>query len=598
MRSLFLLAAAAAAVALPASTAAAASSSTTTTPFKYRSYDEMASYLQELAAKYPEVVRLSVAQDTYKLPRPEELVCGAQRSPCQHFVVHLTNHSTMPDARRPEVFISGALHGDERVGPATTVELIALLASGASAYARGERGDPASAATRRWLHELVNTRSLVLTPMTNAYGYAHNRREELGVDPNRDYNYLRAPTECMTTMTSRVVNEIWREHVFQLAITFHGGTRAVSYEWGSPDHYLRHNHQRSEKSPDHTAQARIATLLANFAGAFPDGKLYPTGTMNDIVYGVTGGMEDWAYAASWENAFVSDGAQKPFQPCTPKTFGGYPAEKTVYNNLTHRAFNMLIETSNNKQPKEAALGAFEDIYATELDYFRVQPGFKAGHITQNVRLALMMIEMVQPYIRWVSAGLSALSTADATELDAFRPASLYVENDEELTEMGCGGFATKNTAVASCSSTTCRVQRANETEVAKIQLAWEVLGAFTVDKTHVELSTSADFKAAGALHCVCYGAVDHIEWWELTCAGISCVCFRHCAHHYSPNWDDEVCAVSPLSFAAEVRTDAHSSLMLLACVVLQTRVCLCRERRRHGERRHAGDVAVRGVRGP
>ncbi|TYZ60972.1 hypothetical protein PybrP1_005327 [[Pythium] brassicae (nom. inval.)] len=468
------------------------------TPFKYRSYDEMASYLQELATKYPEVVRLSVAQETYTLPAPKKLTCGATSEPCKHFVVHLTNHSTLPDARRPEVFISGALHGDERVGPTTTVELIAFLADGATAYARGERGDAQVAATRRWLHELVNMRSVVLTPMTNAFGYAHNVRGELGVDPNRDYNYLREPHECMTTMTSRVVNEIWREHLFQLAITFHGGMRAVSYEWGSPDHYLRHNRQRSEKSPDHRAQARLAALLAGYAGAFADGELYPTGTMNDVVYGVTGGMEDWAYAASWENAFERDGAQKPFQPCKPATFGGYPAEKTMYNNLTHRAFNMLIETSNDKQPTETTLGAVEDIYAAELDYFRAQPGFKAGHVTQNVRLALMMIEMVQPYVRWVGAGSPAAT--DGLEPEAFRPASLYVESAEELTAMGCGGFAAETAAVASCSSTTCRVPRANGSEVAKIQLAWEVLGAFIVNKTHVELSTSADFKAEAIVH--------------------------------------------------------------------------------------------------
>lgn len=476
------------------------------TPFKYRSYGKMAAYLHELADKYPEVIRLSVAQETYKLPYPKELTCveddaSGELVPCKHFVVHLTNHSTLPDVNRPEVFISGALHGNERVGPITTVELITLMAKYATSYAKGEpdaHADTTTENTRKWLYELVNTRSIYLTPMTNAYGYAHDTREELGVDPNRDYSYMRKPEECMTTMTSRVVNELWRDHIFQLAITFHGGTRAVSYEWGSPDHYLRHNSQRSEKSPDHMAQFQIANLLANYAGAFSDGQLYPTGTMNDIVYGVTGGMEDWGYAASWENAFVS-GADKPFAPCNPKTFGGYPTDKTVYNNITHRAFNMLIETSNNKEPSESRLGGFEDLYAVELDYFKAQPGFKAGHVTQNVRLALMMIEMVQPYIRWVSA-----STSTSTNLvDAFRPASLYVASDEELAEMGCGGFAVENAQVASCDSVECAVQRVNGTS-AKLQVAWEVLGAFKVDKTHVELSTSKGFEAESELACYCY----------------------------------------------------------------------------------------------
>jgi hypothetical protein len=31
--------------------------------------------------------------------------------------------------------------------------------------------------------------------------------------------------------------------------------------------------------------------------------------MNDVVYPVHGGMEDWGYAASWDTAYVT--------PCTP-----------------------------------------------------------------------------------------------------------------------------------------------------------------------------------------------------------------------------------------------------------------------------------------
>ena len=34
----------------------------------------------------------------------------------------------------------------------------------------------------------------------------------------------------------RAVNEVWREHAFQLAVTFHGGMVGMAYEWGSPDH--------------------------------------------------------------------------------------------------------------------------------------------------------------------------------------------------------------------------------------------------------------------------------------------------------------------------------------------------------------------------
>ncbi|KAF1775745.1 Peptidase M14, carboxypeptidase A [Phytophthora cactorum] len=323
-------------------------------PINYKTYAEMTRYLLELNATFPDVVQVSVAQDTYDLPYPEELQCiiddeTKATEPCKQFLVHMTNHSTLAsDPERPEVFISGALHGNERAKP--TLD------------------------TQRWLKQLVNTRNVLVTPMTNAYGYSHNHREELTVDPNRDYNYMRSGAECMQTMTSRVVNEIWRDHIFQLAVTFHGGTRA------------------------------IGNTLANFAGVFPDGKLYPTGTMNDVVYGVSGGMEDWGYAASWENQFY-DAKSQPFHACEPSTF---------------------VETSNTKEPKAADLGNFKELYEANVDFFRTE-GITTefvGHVPRNVRLALMMIEMAQPLV----------------------------------------------------------------------QIAWEVLGALTVDSTHVQVSSSETFE--------------------------------------------------------------------------------------------------------
>ncbi len=40
----------------------------------------------------------------------------------------------------------------------------------------------------------------------------------------------------MQTFVARALNELWLEHLFQLAVTFHGGMQAIAYEWGSPNH--------------------------------------------------------------------------------------------------------------------------------------------------------------------------------------------------------------------------------------------------------------------------------------------------------------------------------------------------------------------------
>jgi hypothetical protein len=104
--------------------------------------------------------------------------------------------------------------------------------------------------------------------------------------------------------------------------------------------------------------------------------------MNDLVYPVNGGMEDWAYAASWDPERVIQ--------CDPITYDGYPASKTEYDNSTLRVFNMLIETSDAKTPPASDLG-------TSLDIMTISEKGN-GHVARNIRLALLANELVEPYL--------------------------------------------------------------------------------------------------------------------------------------------------------------------------------------------------------
>ena len=106
------------------------------------------------------------------------------------------------DPDRPEVLISGALHGDERVGPATALALSRWLV---------ERYD-----TDPWVRRLVDTRTVLLMPMTNAIGVELRRRDELGIDPNRDFPYDQDPASCMKTVCARSLNEVYRARLLQL----------------------------------------------------------------------------------------------------------------------------------------------------------------------------------------------------------------------------------------------------------------------------------------------------------------------------------------------------------------------------------------------
>ena len=290
---------------------------------------------------------------------------------------------------RPDVLVSGALHGDEIVGPLVTLELGRWL------LRRQAAGDA-------WARRLVRTRRLLLLPLTNAVGFAQRTRRELQHDPNRDFPYQpSSPSACMTTVAARSVNELLRAHLLQLVITFHAGMQALAYVWGDFAHRGGAAHNRS---PDHAALQAVAAAAGRYAGSGLQGSAasaaaagrgaYPQGPMNDAVYPVHGGMEDWAYAASWDAPRLT--------PCRPLTHGGYAAERTAtYENATARAAVYLVETSDAKQPFAASLG-------------RPAHALRAGaagdgHVPRNLRLSLAMIDLVQPYVEII--GLDAPADA-------------------------------------------------------------------------------------------------------------------------------------------------------------------------------------------
>jgi len=292
--------------------------------------------------------------------------CGSASEPCRQYVAVVTNNGTLhlEGGERPEVFFSGAVHGNERVGPTATVEFARLLVRN---YLNGSNA---------WLRRLVDTRIVSIMPSANAYGYAHNRRTEGMVDPNRDFPYGNQPDECMKTTAARAINEMYRDHLFQLALTFHSGMKAIAYEWGSP------NHPRGRDiSPDDGGFRTVGNILHRYAsnGYYPN-----AGPMNTIVYPVTGGMEDWAYAASWDSSYAPT--------CRPLSFGGYPESKTQYSSDMLRAFNILIETSNIKAPP-TNLGASEHV-------LQGSGSSHDGHVARNLRICLAMADLVRPYLVW------------------------------------------------------------------------------------------------------------------------------------------------------------------------------------------------------
>jgi len=72
-------------------------------------------------------------------------------------------------------------------------------------------------------------------------------------------------------------------------------------------------------------------------------------------------MEDWAYAASWENS-VENGKSQPIKECQPNTFNGYSPNRTHYDDTQIKANIYLIETADMKRPYENELGSDENLF--------------------------------------------------------------------------------------------------------------------------------------------------------------------------------------------------------------------------------------------
>jgi hypothetical protein len=242
----------------------------------------------------------------------------------------------------PDVFLSGSVHGNERVGPLESASCESLPRMKLKPSSNTDGGadnngqdDDAESATgvvgdaksngdeqtiinntkftqeqwnqelstalncrqyladrgipsplRQWLARLVSTRRTVIIPTANALGYSRNQRAEGTMDPNRDFPFDKYhESECMRTIAGRSINELWRSHLFQIGLTFHGGMEVIGYEWGAPTYF-------NLDAPDAVAQEQIAQEYSQYSNGFPGHVPYDYGTMNDKVYYVRGGMED------------------------------------------------------------------------------------------------------------------------------------------------------------------------------------------------------------------------------------------------------------------------------------------------------------------
>jgi len=292
---------------------------------------------------------------------------------CSPIIARISHMSTLEeDLSRPQAFISGEIHGDERIGPSASLVTAEILVMASECVIEQKEStcstlettyDINDKRTLRWLAVLATRRDTYVIPTTNCMGHMHRQRAELGVDTNRDFPYGRSDNRCLRTTTAQVINSVMKNNLIQLVITFHGGMAAIGYEWGSLNH-----RKPKDDCPDSVVHSEVAQFMKTVAGgwssAAKDSQPYPAGKMNSIVYPVDGGMEDWVYASGWDTSGSQNHVCDKFSYFHPHIKPLHSNEvvefmdpkKPFTQSVGNRAVVFLVETSDMKNPSPATWG--------------------------------------------------------------------------------------------------------------------------------------------------------------------------------------------------------------------------------------------------
>eukprot|EP00941_MAST-03F_sp_MAST-3F-sp1_P002802 g2802.t1 len=442
--------------------------------FKYWSYDEINDIMFDLERRFPQFVEVSNAQDAFGISSPG--ICRAKNSettPCKQWFIRLTDESLLPNVDRPEYFLSGAVHGDEQVGPIVAIETAIMLT------------ELAASRPHSWARRMLQTRSIIIMPLANSLGYDLNQREERGIDPNRDFPFDQSPTKCMRTTAARAINELFRRHMFQISLTFHSGDELLAYLYGSTLHEIKVGGKTvSAESPDDVGQLQLVEHMSAFGGASLSSKSksnLPYGRSTTIMYSVHGSFEDWSYGASWDNTKSKTNAPAS-QPCTPSgilghgvdwsdvdgdensqffspDIGTYPKSKTEYTESQLRVINVLVETSENRKPPTSQLGHTNQVFTVPNKYGQVKA---RGHVPRLIRVALAALDVIEPYILLGCPNGSLNWNSSSTQHKVTQPSITPI-----------------------CSSSTHGIFDVNVEKETNMSLSWEVGGSFQVDSTRL-----------------------------------------------------------------------------------------------------------------
>ncbi len=320
-------------------------SSEFTTYYYHETYDELLADMISLNDTYPEIIDLFSLNKQYDIPN----ITGNY----EIWAIRLANEST--GFEKPELLFIGTHHGNEGVSTETAYWLAWWLAKNYS--------------LNNWIKYLIDHREIYIIPLLNPAGHeVQTRYNNNGIDLNRNYDYDWSETGSggvnpFSEPETQCIREFVEDHQFINAISWHSGIHGIYYSWGANVHYS----EEIDLSPDNNAYFNHARLMSREAGNFSEG-YYPLYIWNDqpSYYPCYGAWEDWAYAAHVEYG------------------GNYTLDADGYEGAGMLSY--CVEVSRTKWPTEESLGG------ETVD----------GWIPKNIRLALVLIDLAEPYLEWTS----------------------------------------------------------------------------------------------------------------------------------------------------------------------------------------------------
>ena len=378
--------------------------------YKHYDYDQIIEAFTKLSKTCSHYIKIDTSQSRYNLDSIKS--CGDK--PCINLMVFLTDFDSYT-LDRPSYYISSSIHGDEVIGGSSLVEFAKYFC------------DTYNNKKNSLYHNILKTKLIIMTPMTNAYGYYHKKRDEKvfikstqkyeNVDPNRDFPYYNSRDEiknCMRTLSARTINEIFNEFIISGAITFHGGDNVLGYPWGNYLHVKKNGYKKiSTESPDFNAFDNIGKIMVKFSSSEKNEKnnikQYGLGDMTSTVYPLDGALEDWAYGG-WE-FFQSKNSSdiNPIKICKPDSFNKDYNMLWNYNDNNNdeyfydyklRCLIYLAEASNNKIPNEKEYGIndfdLEGNTRDVFDFYKTNNFY--GHIPRNMRLVYSGVDLISASI--------------------------------------------------------------------------------------------------------------------------------------------------------------------------------------------------------